>query len=65
MDRSLFNPVGPFGSILIGLVIIGLSIARIYPGGINLGWLGVAFLLGGLILLIVRIMNKKQTELPR
>ncbi|MGB0766480.1 MAG: hypothetical protein ACPGYV_02080 [Phycisphaeraceae bacterium] len=65
MDKSLFNPVGPLGSILIGLVMIGLSIARIYPGGINLSWLGLAFLLGGTILLMVRIMNNRKTQLPK
>jgi hypothetical protein len=65
MDRSLLNPFGPLGSIIIGLVMIGLSIAGIYPGGLDLGWLGIAFLLGGTIMLMVRIMNKKKTQLPK
>ena len=65
MDKSLLNPIGPLGSIIIGLVMIGLSLAKTYPGGINLGWLELAFLLGGTIMLMVRIMNKKKTELPK
>ncbi|MBX2851828.1 MAG: hypothetical protein KTR15_08800 [Phycisphaeraceae bacterium] len=65
MDKSLLNPIGPLGSIVIGLVMIGLSIAGIYPGGLNLSWLGLAFLLGGTIMLMVRIMIKKKTELPK
>ena len=62
---SLYHPIGPLGSIIIGIVMIGLSIARIYPGGLNLAWLGLAFLLGGIILMMVRIMTKKNNELPR
>ena len=65
MDKSLLNPIGPVGSIVIGAVMLGLGLARIYPGGINLGWLGIAFLLGGTIMLMVRIMNNKKTELPK
>ena len=61
MDKTLLNPIGPFGSILIGLVLIALTFFRIAP----LGWLGLAFLLGGAILMMVRIMNKKKTQLPR
>lgn len=63
MDKSLLNPIGPFGSITIGLIMLGLGFARIYPGGLNLTWLGLAFLLGGTIMLMVRIMIKKNTEL--
>lgn len=65
MDKSLLNPFGPLGSIIIGAVMLGLGLARIYPGGINLSWLGIAFLLGGTIMLMVRIMNKKKNELPK
>ena len=64
MDKSLLNPIGPLGSIIIGLVMLGLTFVSIYPGGLNLGWLGLAFLLGGAIMLLARIMiNKKNTEL--
>ena len=59
MDRSLLNPIGPLGS--IGIVFIVLHYTRVMP----LGWLGMAFVLGGLILLMVRIMNNKKQELPR
>jgi len=65
MDKSLLNPFGPLGSIIIGLVCLGLALARIYPGGLNLSWLGIAFLLGGTIMLMVRIMNKKKNQLPK
>ena len=65
MDKSLLNPVGPLGSIIIGVVMLGLGIARIHPGGLNLSWLGVAFLLGGTIMIMVRIMNNKKNELPK
>ena len=61
MDKSLLNPVGPLGSIVIGIAFIVLHYAQVMP----LGWLGAAFILGGLILLMVRIMNKKKQELPR
>lgn len=65
MDKSLLNPIGPLGSIIIGIVMIGLTLARIYPGGLDLGWLGLAFLLGGTIMLMVRIMNEKKKQLPK
>jgi uncharacterized membrane-anchored protein len=65
MDKSLLNPIGPLGSIIIGIVCLGLTFARIYPAGLNLAWLGVAFLLGGTIMMMVRIMNKKKNELPK
>ena len=63
MDKSLFNPIGPFGSVIIGITLLVLGIMKIHPGGIDLSWLGLAFLLGGTIMLMVRIMNKKKTEL--
>ena len=65
MDKSLLNPIGPLGSIIIGVVMSGLSFAGIHPGGLDLGWLGLAFILGGTIMLMVRIMTKKNTELPK
>lgn len=65
MDKSLLNPIGPLGSIIIGVVMSGLSFAGIHPGGIDLGWLGLAFILGGSIMLMVRIMIKKNKELPK
>ena len=65
MDKSLLNPIGPLGSIVIGVVMLGLGAVGIHPGGINLGWLGIAFLLGGTVMLMARIMNKKNTELPK
>lgn len=61
MDKSLLNPIGPLGSIVIGVVFIVLHYARVMP----LGWLGAAFVFGGIILLMVRIMNNKKQELPR
>jgi len=61
MDKSLLNPIGPLGSIVIGVVMIVLHYASV----IALGWLGAAFLFGGLIMLIVRIMNNKKTQLPK
>ena len=65
MDKSLLNPLGPLGSIIIGIVMLVLGIMGVHPGGIDLSWLGVAFLLGGTIMIMVRIMNKKKTELPK
>lgn len=65
MDKSLLNPIGPLGSIIIGIVLLGLGYAGIHPGGINLSWLGVGFLLGGTIMFLVRIMSKKNNELPK
>jgi len=65
MDKSLLNPIGPLGSIVIGIVMLVLGLMKIHPGGIDLSWLGLAFLFGGLIMLMVRIMNKKKTELPK
>ena len=61
MDKSLLNPIGPLGSIIIGIVLIVLHYATTF----SLGWLGAAFLFGGIILLMVRIMNNKKQELPR
>ena len=61
MDKSLLNPIGPFGSIIIGIVMLALAFMRIAP----LGWLGLAFLLGGTILLMVRSMNNKKNQLPK
>lgn len=65
MDKSLLNPIGPLGSIVIGIVMLVLAYAGIYPGGLNLGWLGLAFLLGGAIMLLARMMTKKNTELTK
>lgn len=59
MDKSLLNPIGPLGSILIGVAMIAVHYAQIMP----LGWLGLAFILGGVILLMVRIMNNKKKDL--
>lgn len=65
MDKNTFHPVGPVGSILIGLVLCGLHLANITVGGASIGWLGFAFLFGGTIMLIVRIMSQKSKELPK
>ena len=65
MDRSTFHPIGPVGSILIGIALIALHFARVFPGLWAVGMLGFAFAFGGGIMLIVRIMNKKKTELSR
>ena len=62
MDKSAFHPVGPVGSILIGAVLTGLEFAGIRPAGLSLGWLGLAFMLGGGIMLGVRIMNEKKKK---
>ena len=61
MDKSLLNPIGPLGSIVIGVVLLVLTYTRVTP---PLHWLGLAFVMGGLIMLLVRIMNKKQDKLP-
>ncbi|MGB1126717.1 MAG: hypothetical protein ACPG4Q_16060 [Phycisphaeraceae bacterium] len=61
MDKSLLNPIGPLGSILIGIAFIVLH----YTNVMSLGWLGAAFVFGGIILLMVRIMNNKQQQLPK
>ena len=63
MNRSIYHPIGPVGSILIGLVLCVLHFANITPAGLSLGWLGLAFLLGGVIMLMVRIMNEKKKQL--
>ena len=60
MDKSLLNPIGPLGSIVIGVVFIVLH----YTTTLSLGWLGAAFVFGGIILLMVRIMNNKKNQLP-
>ena len=65
MNRSIYHPIGPVGSILIGIVLCVLHFANITPGGLSLGWLGLAFLLGGTIMLMVRIMNEKKNQLPK
>ena len=61
MNRSIYHPIGPVGSIIIGLVICALHLARVAP----LGWVGLALVLGGAIMLITRIMNQKNKELPK
>ena len=63
MDRSIFHPIGPVGSILIGLVMIALHFAGAFPGLWAVGMLGFAFAFGGGIMLIVRIMNHKKQQL--
>ncbi len=65
MDRSHFHPVGPLGSVLIGLVLIALHFARVFPGLWAVGMLGFAFAFGGAIMLIARIMSDKKKELPK
>ncbi|MEM6505482.1 MAG: hypothetical protein AAF711_08440 [Planctomycetota bacterium] len=59
MDKSLFNPIGPLGSIIIGIVFLVLHYTRV----MQLGWLGAAFVFGGIILLMVRIINNKKKTL--
>lgn len=59
--NSIYHPIGPVGSILIGIVLCGLHVAGI----LLLGWIGVALVLGGAIMLMVRIMNQKKNELPK
>lgn len=61
MDKTLLNPIGPLGSIVIGIAMIAAHYMLIAP----LGWLGLAFILGGTIMLMVRIMIKKNNELPK
>ncbi len=65
MDRSIYHPIGPVGSILIGLVLLVMHFANITPRNLSLGWLGLAFLLGGAIMLMVRIMNQNKNQLPK
>ena len=65
MDKSSFHPVGPAGSILIGIVLLALHFAALFPGMWAIGMLGFAFLFGGAIMLIVRIMNEKKKQLPK
>lgn len=65
MERSIYHPLGPLGSILIGIVLLALHFARVIPGLWAIGALGVAFLLGGAIMLMVRIMLEKKKELPK
>ena len=61
MDKSLLNPIGPLGSIVIGIVLIALHYTNVMP----LGWLGAAFVFGGFILFMVRMMNKKNAQLSK
>lgn len=63
MGRSIYHPIGPVGSILIGLMLCVLHFTEFTPGGISLGWLGLAFLFGGAIMLMVRIMTEKKKKL--
>lgn len=60
MDKSIFHPIGPVGSILIGLVLSALHLFKVAL----LGWLGLAFMLGGLIMLMTRIFAAKK-QLPK
>lgn len=64
-SSNIFHPIGPLGSIIIGLAMLILGLVGIHPAGVDLSWLGLAFLLGGSIMLMVRIMNNKKDELPR
>jgi len=65
MNRSTFHPVGPVGSILIGLLLVALHYAGVFPGLWAVGMLGFAFLFGGAIMLLVRIMSDKKKQLPK
>ena len=65
MDRSIYHPIGPVGSILIGLVMIALHFAGVFPGLWAIGMLGFAFAFGGTIMLMVRIMTNKKQQLPK
>lgn len=59
--KEIFNPIGPLGSIFIGIVLMVLAYLRI----VNLGWVGLAFLLGGFIMLVVRIINANKTPFDK
>lgn len=65
MDKSIYHPIGPVGSILIGIALIAVHFAKLMPGVWAIGMLGFAFLFGGTIMLLVRIMNQKKTQLPK
>ena len=58
---NIYHPIGPVGSIIIGLVICALHLAQILP----LGWVGLALVLGGAIMLMVRIMNQNKDQTPQ
>ena len=65
MNRSLYHPLGPVGSILIGIVLVALHFAGVFPGLWAIGMLGLAFIFGGVIMLMVRIMSEKKKQLPK
>lgn len=59
--KEIFHPVGPVGSIIIGLLMYVASVLWIYP----LRWLALAFLLGGFIMLTVRLINANKTPFDK
>lgn len=66
MDRtSIYHPIGPTGSILIGAVLCAVHFAGVFPGLWAIGMLGLGFILGGVIMLMVRVMNQKKDRLPK
>jgi|GEM_PF-2457746 len=64
-QTSIYHPIGPVGSILIGIVLCVLHFAQVFPGLWAIGMVGLAFLLGGVIMLMVRIMTQNKNKLPK
>jgi len=61
--KEIFNPLGPFGSILIGILLF--IIAVLWPSASALVWLAIAFFFGGFIMITTRLINHNKSLMDK
>ncbi|MEM1356328.1 MAG: hypothetical protein AAGC72_16245 [Planctomycetota bacterium] len=59
--KEIFSPIGPFGSILIGIAL-GVAAFLWEP---MLMWLAVAFFFGGFIMLTTRMIQSNKSLMDK
>lgn len=59
--KEIFNPLGPFGSILIGVALFVVAFLWV-PVMI---WLAIAFFFGGFIMITTRLINRNKSLMDK
>ena len=61
--KEIFNPLGPFGSSLIGVALF--IVAVLWPAASALMWLTIAFFFGGFIMITTRLINRNKSLMDK
>lgn len=59
--KEIFNPLGPFGSIIIGVLLFIAGVLWMPP----LMWLAIAFFFGGFIMITTRLINRNKSLMDK